>query len=327
MEWQELVSKLKPGHDIRLMSHERPDGDAWGSVLGFALVLESLGFKPRYMHVGIQPSRRHGWLPGQHLIELHATKDITLPDEAAVFVLDCGDLSRCEFSLEPEMVLLNVDHHISNPRYGQIDWVDPRAGATAQIIGRILIDNHIPISQGAATCFYTALASDTGGFRFSNTSGETMRVASVMHDSGADLPIIRRRLWEDRPLQELLLLQEMMRSMSLVAEGKGVLCELPYGVIAGSEIYDAETDNALEIIRSVGGIEAVVLLKEIEPDVVKVSVRSKDYLDSAAFMGLMGGGGHLKAAGATLNEPYDKVRDIVCDLLTRALLADGGMGA
>ncbi|MCL2121188.1 MAG: bifunctional oligoribonuclease/PAP phosphatase NrnA [Clostridiales bacterium] len=319
MNWKELSPFLKPGQDIMVMTHERPDGDAWGSVLGFCLVLESLGYRAKFIHIGVKPAKMYSWLPGQHLIDRIEKESLNLPEDAVILVLDCGDLERCEFTLRPEQVVLNVDHHISNPSFGRINWVDPQAGATAQILCRVLFEAGIQLSPEAATCFYIALVTDTGSFRFSNSNGESLRHASILTDIGADLPLIRQYLWENRPRQELALLQEMMRSMVLFADGQGVLCELPYELVMATAIHDAETDTALEAVRSVDGVEAVVLLKEAEPDLIKVSLRSKAKLDSAAVMTSIGGGGHTRAAGATLQESLPAAREKVRRLLTEAL--------
>ena len=319
MNWFQLTSHLDPGQEIAIMTHDKPDGDAWGSVLGLGLVLENLGYRPKFIHAGLQPGRMYSWLPGQHLIQRTASEGFSLPEREQVIVLDCGDLGRCEFAIDESQVLLNVDHHVSNPGFGQIGWIDATAGATAQILCRLLLENDIVIPPEAATNFYIALVTDTGNFRFSNTGAETLRIAAVLVEHGADIPSIRQRLWENRPGQELPLLQEMMKSMVLFAEGQAALCFLPYDLVMATGIHDAETDTALEAIRSVEGIEAVVLLKEAEPGLVKVSLRSKERIDSASFMSGLGGGGHLRAAGATLRESLPEVREKVIRLLSEAL--------
>ena len=161
MNWRQLAPHLSAERDIMIMTHDKPDGDAWGCTLGFGLVLEGLGYKPRFVHAGLKPSRMYSWLPGQHLISRIPKESLAIPQNGLVIVLDCGDLSRCEFSLAPEQVLLNVDHHVSNPGYGGINWIDASAGATAQVVCRGLLEEGLPIPPEAATCFYIALASDT----------------------------------------------------------------------------------------------------------------------------------------------------------------------
>jgi len=325
MNWQEFSSRLKPGQEIWIMAHEKPDGDAWGSGFGFGIVMESLGYKPRFIRPSANISTSFSWLPGQHLIHCVPGKSLQPPADALVVVLDCGDIERCEHNLGPVEILLNVDHHVSNPGYGELNWLDTRAGATAQVLCKIFFANGIELPAEAATCFYFALVSDTGGFRFSNTSGETLRIASALIDLGADMEAIRRHLWENRPPREFALLRRMIEGMSLVAEGKGILCPLPYALVMESGIHEAETHTALETFRSIEGVEAVMLLKETEPGLVKLSLRSKTQLDCAAFMSLLGGGGHLRAAGATLHDSVDNAQKIAAELLTKALLDPGAI--
>ena len=319
MNWQELTGALRPGQEIMLMTHDKPDGDAWGSVLGLGLILEGLGYKSAFIHAGLIPSKMYSWLPGQHLITRVPKESLVIPEDAAVIVLDCGDLSRCEFDLVPENVLLNVDHHVSNPAFGRMNWVEYGAGATAQVLCSVLSNGGVPIGPDEATCFYLALVTDTGSFRFSSTSADTLRYAAMLIDMGADVQLIRHYMWENRPRQELPLLQEMMRTMTVFADGYGVICTLSNETILRSGIHEAETDTALEAIRSVEGLEVVALLKEAEPGMVRVSLRSKDRLDCAATMASIGGGGHLRAAGATLHEDLEQAKAKVMALLTETL--------
>jgi phosphoesterase RecJ-like protein len=319
MNWQEIASCLKPGQDVMVFVHEKPDGDAWGSAFGLGLVLESLGYNPKLVRPFMNISKTFSWLPGQHLNVGIPSEELRIPPDAAVIVLDCGDLARCEYAVNLDDVLLDVDHHVGNAGYGKINWLDVEAGATAQVLCRVLLAEGIELSAEAATCFYYALVTDTGGFRFSNTSAETMRIASFLLDAGADLGMIRDHLWENRPGKELTLLQEMLNAKILVAEGRGVICPINNDLVEGTDIYDAETDTSLEMIRGTEGIEAVMLLKEAEPGMVKLSLRTKNELDSAAFMARLGGGGHVRAAGATLHESLDDVIEKVKILLEDAL--------
>jgi phosphoesterase RecJ-like protein len=321
MNWQQLEPFLYEGEDILIMVHERPDGDAWGSGLGLGLVLEFLGYKPRLVRA-YPFAGAYAWLPGQHLVRRIPKGELRIPRDSAVMLVDCGDLQRCEYFLGTKKALVNADHHISNPGFGVLNWVDPQAGATAQVICRLLFTEGVAISPEAATCFYTALVTDTGGFRFSSTGAETLAIASKLIEAGADLALIRQKLWENRPRAELTLLQEVVRRIDYLAENRGILCALPYEVLRAAGLYDTETDNALEILRSTEGMEAVALLKEISPGLIKASLRSKSSLDCAAFMAGLGGGGHVRAAGCTLQEPLEEAKKRIAGLLMAALSSD-----
>ncbi len=318
MNWQQLEPFLYQQQDILIMVHERPDGDAWGSGLGLGLVLESLGYKPRLPRP-YPIAESYSWMPGQHLIQQVPKGELRIPRDSAVILVDCGDQQRCEYFLGTKKALLNADHHISNPNFGILNWVDAQAGATAQILCRLLFEEGVPVPAQAATCFYTALVTDTGGFRFSSTSSETLDIASKLLACGADLTLIRQKLWENRPKTELVLLQEVMERIEYLAAGRGILCALPYELLTAGGLQDTETDNTIEVLRSIEGIEAVLLLKETSPGLIKASLRSKNFLDSSAFMASLGGGGHIRAAGCTLQEPFEKAKEKISRLLTESL--------
>ncbi|MDR1192716.1 MAG: DHH family phosphoesterase [Peptococcaceae bacterium] len=318
MDWRQLISYLDQGQELTILVHERPDGDAWGSGLGLGLVLEDLGYKPRLLRPR-RPPYAFAWLPGQHLIQVVAGEEWVWPANGAVVTVDCGDGERCEYKLGDRRVLLNADHHVSNPGFGVLNWVDSQAGATAQILCRLLLAGGVAVSPAAATCFYAALVTDTGGFRFSNTGGETLAVAAQLAYGGADLGLIRRRLWENRPRPELTLLREMMARLVLLAGERAVFCALPYETMIEKGILDADTETAIDALRGVEGVEVIALLKETAPEVVKISLRSKETLDCAAFMARLGGGGHVRAAGGTWRGPLPAAEKELTRLLIEAL--------
>jgi len=320
MNWKQFTSLLTPGQDVMLLVHERPDGDAWGSAFGLGMVLESLGYNTRFVRPAANISKRYSWLPGQHLIDVVPTDVFHAPEGTAVMVLDCGDHERCEYDISAVQVLLNADHHVSNPEFGELNWVDRQAGATAQVLCGILLEAGVTLPKDAATCFYFAMVTDTGSFRFSSTSATTLRIASDLVERGADLDFVRRNLWENRPSQELTLLQAMLKTMITLVEGRGVLCYLPYETVIESGIHDTDTDTALDMLRSIEEVEAVLLLKESEPGIVKFSIRTKDLLDGAAFMSRIGGGGHLRAAGATFYGSLPDALEKAVELMSEALI-------
>ncbi len=315
--WQQLEPYLYRDQDIAIMVHERPDGDAYGSALGLAILLRSLGCRPRFLRV--REPRAFTWLPGQELIQVIPRGDLVLPRDTVVLVLDCGDAERCEYFLGNKRPLLNADHHISNPSFGILNWVDVQAGATAEVLCRLLAEEGVPIPADAATCFLTALITDTGWFRFSSAGPGTMACAAQLMDAGADAGLIRKNLWENRPFSELVLLQEVIGRYQIFHDRQAVICSLPYETLVEKGIMDAETDNTMEMVRGVEGIEVTALLKETEPGTVKVSLRSKYRLDCSALASIIGGGGHIRAAGCTVKGSLSEAEELIRKLLDQAL--------
>jgi len=297
MYWQQVKPLLYPGQDIAIMVHERPDGDALGSALGLAIVLKNLGYNPKVLRT--EPvSSVFSFLPGQELVAVIPRRQWMQPKNGAVFVLDCGDRERCEYFLG-KRPLVNIDHHITNDNFGILNWVDPRAAATAEVIWQILYEEGVPIPAEAATCFYTAIITDTGWFRFESVSWKTMAAASDLIRRGADLKSIRREFAESHPLEEFVLIKEVTQGCRFLFDNRAIICGLPYETLKEKNLLATETDQALEFMRGLKGVEIALLLREIEPKLVKISIRTKNYIDAAKLAAIFAGGGHVRAAGCT----------------------------
>ena len=319
MNWQQVKPLLYKGQDVALMVHERPDGDALGSAFGLAFVLKQLGMNPRVLRP--RPvDEVYRFLPGQDFVDVIPRGELQLPKNGAVMVLDCGDLERCEYFLGNRRPLVNIDHHISNPCFGVLNWVDHKAAATAEVLWSILYEEGIPIPASAATCFYTALLADTGWFHFENVTWRTMAAASDLIRQGADLKLIRQQFAENRPSQELYLMREVTQRWQFVLDKQVIMCSLPYVVLSEVGILTAETDAALELMRGTRGVEVAVLLKEIEPGIIKISIRSKDYVNAAELAGKFDGGGHIRAAGCTYRGNLAEAENLLIRHLAAMLL-------
>ena len=314
--WPELTPYLQPGRRAYIMAHQRPDGDACGTALGLAVLLRSLGLEACYLRPH-QP-RIYTWLPGQELIRTVEPEKFLPKEEDLLFVVDCGDAERCEYPLKQKPVL-NLDHHISNPLFGRLNWLDVKAGAAAEVLCRILMQGNIPIPPDAATCFLTAILTDTGWFKFSSAGAKTLAVASHLVECGADFSLIRRELWENRPFVELMLLQEIAARFELFSNNQGAICCLSYELLREKGIMDAETDSVMDMIRCIQGIEVTALLKETAPGTIKVSLRSKYRLNCSELAATFGGGGHIRAAGCTIFGSLTHGKAAVLRLLQAAL--------
>lgn len=318
MNWQQVKPLLYPGQDIAIMVHERPDGDALGSALGLALVLQKLGMNPRVLRPEpIGPV--FTFLPGQDLVSVVPRGQLQLPKNGAVFVLDCGEPDRCEYFLGNKRPLVNIDHHITNPNFGILNWVNPKAAATSEIIWQILYEEGIPISSEAATCFYTALVTDTGWFRFESVSWKTMAAASDLIRRGADLTSIRQQFTESHPIEEYHLMKEVANGCEFLFNDQAILCGLSYEVIKEKNLNKVQTDQALDFMRGLKGVEVALLLMEIEPNLVKISIRTKNYVDASKLAANLSGGGHIRAAGCTYQGPLNSAKEALSKLLSEVI--------
>jgi phosphoesterase RecJ-like protein len=310
MNWNDVKEALGDGKSVFIVVHENPDGDAWGSALGLALVLADQGYEPQIIR-HCEPVELYRFLPGQEWIKLVPKGRGELPAGIPVVALDCGDKKRIEYAVSPDSKIINIDHHASNVGFGDVNLVDASSAATAELLYYILTEAGIPISPDAATCFYVALATDTGNFTHANVTAKALHAAGHLLESGADLQLARDKLLDNRPKKELILIQEAMKNLRFSETGEIVWSFLEYSVMTKEDLITTETDNLLNIMRQVGGVELVVLFREQEPDKVKISFRTKKYADANLLAQRFSGGGHVRAAGASIPKPMAEVIPLV----------------
>jgi phosphoesterase RecJ-like protein len=312
MRWNEVKQVLnKPGKVI-IVVHENPDGDAWGSALGLALVLAREGFEPQIARPR-EPGVLYRFLPGHEMVTLIPKDTGTLPEGVPVVALDCGEKSRIEYAVPAGSPLINIDHHESNTLFGDVNLVETTRAATAELLCDCLMEAGVPVGSQAATCFYVAIVTDTGYFSFDNVTEHTFHIAGYLLEQGADLPLVRERLLENRPKGELLLTREVMKNMRFSVDGEIVWSFLGHPFLSESDLLRTETENVMGLMRQTGGVELVVLFREQRPDMVKVSFRTKKYLNANLLAGKFAGGGHPRAAGATVHKPLAEAMPMVME--------------
>lgn len=302
-DWQKLQAYLKKGQEIVLLVHEKPDGDCLGSALGMGIFLQEQGYLPVLYLPNPLPGL-YRFLPGQEIIRVTRQP---VPENAVVIAIDCGDVQRWEYDIPHGNTLLNIDHHASNTRFGALNLVDTSAAATGEILYKLMKEARWAITPGAATCLYVAISTDTGSFRYSNVTPATFRIAGDLVDAGADLDLVRNELYENRPLEELLIMQKALETLTFTADGEIALARLPYETLKEKDLLDTDTDGIIGIMRGTEGVELALLFKEQEPGRVKVSLRSKSRVDVNRLALKFEGGGHPRAAGCTILGLFDRV--------------------
>ena len=306
-----LISAKKIG----ITYHVSPDGDAVGSVLALYNGLKCLN-KNCYIISKEAVSENLKFLLGSEEI----TGEISEPteDTDVVIVLDCGNYERICANLDNyNKVLLNVDHHLSNDMYGNENYVDTNASATAEIVYDLLLElgfdfsEDDEISKEIGTCLYTSLVTDTGAFRHSNVTYKTLEIASKLKKIGVDNTFIYQSLFDNKDFNRVRFIGKVLTRMQLVCNGKVALIELPKDI---GEEYGLEVGDTSDIISyglQIKGVEVTLLIKEAD-DKIKASLRSKNDVDVRKVAECFGGGGHTKAAGlaikySTLEEARNKI--------------------
>ncbi len=299
---EEVARLIRARKRFFLVTHVNPDGDALGSMLALTLALQGMG-KEVWPYLDEEPPKVYRWLPGLGEIRHHLPPD--RPWTAVV--LDCGDLSRVGGAAEflehlPEVVVL--DHHEVSGDLGHVRVVEP-VFATGALVFWLLKELSFPLNQEIAENLYTAIFSDTGGFRFQQTTAETFAMAKELAEAGANPAWIAEKLTEHYPLSRFCLLRQVLESLHLLAEGRVALSVLRREDYERCQASKSDPEDFATFLRSIEGVEVSALIKEFKPGELSVSLRSRGQVNVARFAARFGGGGHRCAAGFRMkDDPY-----------------------
>jgi phosphoesterase RecJ-like protein len=297
----------RPGRAL-MLGHVHPDADVLGTLLATGLALEKAGWSVVYGGPHPAPASL-AFLPG---IERYVP--VTRLDGAFDLALltDCPNPARTEGLIDQARAasgtVVNIDHHPDNRRYGHVNWVDPAAAATGEMIFALLTALPAPITPDIATNLFTAVHTDTGSFRYSNVTATTLHVAAALVAAGADPAAVSSALYERRPPDAL---QHLGRALSLVEvseDGRIAWIALPAGTVPESFV---ESEELVNYPRSLASARVACFLREVGGR-VKVSLRAKGDVDVQAVAARFGGGGHRNAAGCTVDGSLgDATREVL----------------
>lgn len=300
MIYEQIIDVINKSSKIAVTSHVVPDGDNIGSSLALCLALQKLNKEVEFVLDDNIPVV-YQFLKGAREVERKTS--FANHDYDLLIAMDCGDLDRLGKvkQLAEHTRLINIDHHISNTRFGEINLVEENASATAEITYKLIKSMGIFIDKDIADCVYTGIVTDTGMFQYSNTSEETHSIAAELIIAGVSPGDIFNKVYQNSPKEKVLLMKEALKSLEFYYEDKVSYIAVSKAQMDDITKDDLDTEGIVNLARDIAGIEAAVFLKEKEPNVVKASLRSKDKIDVCAVAKKFGGGGHIRAAGCTLN--------------------------
>lgn len=289
---------VKTRRRFLVATHRNPDGDALGSALALGLGLERLGKSVTIYNADPVPYSLR-FLPGAGRVTSHLSSRERFD---ASFVVDCSELGRVgEVFLSARKNLGTVillDHHARGKRGGDIRVVDKKAASSGVVVHRLLSRLKVKISTAIATNLYVTLVADTGGFRYANTTSSVLSLASDLIQAGAVPDRINRALHESEPLPRLKLLAQALKRIELHADGRIGVVTVTQGMLRKAGATLEMADDFVDYPRSLASVEVAVLLRE-SPQGWRVSLRSKKRVDVGRMAALLGGGGHVRAAGFT----------------------------
>lgn len=285
-----------------LVLHEFPDGDSLGANLAMAMVLERLG-KAATVAAPTIPPERFGFLPWFNRIIPLSSLPKRAGDYDCLFLIDCSDPRRA--GLDPGEAALaglvvNVDHHPSNAFFGHVNYVDAGASAAAEQIRRVIAELGVALDRDMALCLYVAVSTDTGGFRFDNTTAGTHLLAAELLDLGVQPGPVGEIIHDTRTLSSLRLLERMLGTLSFAAGGRIAWVTVTRKMLEECGATGDEVEGLVAYPRMIDFVDLCFLLQEMPDGIVRVALRSKRDIDVGAIAESLGGGGHRKAAGCLL---------------------------
>src|SRR5277367_2904981 len=315
------LQKLCDRHErFLVISHVRPDGDAYGSTLGLALSLQGMGKDVQVVNAdGLSPLFQ--FLPGSK--SLTATLPGAPEPDRLILAVDCADAKRLgavfdQWQRAPDV---NIDHHVSNPGYAPLNLIDADSPATAQVLYEIITTLKWPLTPGVAANLYVGLMTDTGNFRYRQTTARTFEVAAQLVAAGADPTDLAESCYQSFRAERLLLIREVFNSIHFANEARIAWFCLSPEMYARSGAIPDETEGLIEYLQAVRSVEVAFLLETLPDGLTRASMRSRGTVDVQQICKEFGGGGHKLAAGLRSKLDPATLEKKLLDLIAKQLPA------
>jgi phosphoesterase RecJ-like protein len=308
---QRMLDAIRESNTICVVGHVRPDGDCIGSQLAVAMALKNLGKAVCCWNEDPLP-RKLAFLDRDGLMRTPKSGmyfDCVVATDCASFER-LGKIGDC---IRKRGILLNIDHHQSNTRYGDINWVAPNQPSTGELIYRLLRAANWAITPPIADCLFAAISTDTGSFQYPTTRPTTFYVAGKLVDRGADIGKVCNEVYHSYPIPRVRLLRHVYNKFRLIHDDRVAYFWLKKADFARTGAQQEDSEGLIDHIRNIEPVVVACLFEELEPELIRVSLRSKDEKVDVNQIALQfGGGGHPAAAGARIpGKPLSVQRNIL----------------
>jgi len=313
-----IIEGIQQSQTICIAGHIRPDGDCVGSQLGLTLGLRNAGKKVVCWNEDPIPDK-YRFLDPDHVFQQPKANlefDCVIATDAASFDR-LGAVGKC---ITDRKLLINIDHHESNTRFGDLNWVSAREPSTGELIFRLLKIAKWPITKPIANCLFTAVSTDTGSFQYPTTQPGTYHVAGELVRRGADLARICDEVYQSYPLSRMGLLRHVYSHYHLTHQDRIAYFWLKKAHFTRAGADRSDTEGLIDHIRAIAPVVVACVFEEIEPELTRISLRSKsDKVNVNEIAAQFGGGGHPAAAGARIAGKPLSVQRKVIGAIRRAL--------
>ena len=313
-----IIDTIRESKKICIVGHVRPDGDCIGSQLALALALRNAGKDVVCWNEDVIP-QKYAFMDPDKVMQKPKRDQVF----DCVIATDCATEERLGTVVkrtEDRKVFINIDHHQSNTRYGDLNWISAREASTGELIFRLLKIAGWPITPQIADCLFTAVSTDTGSFQYSTTKPLTYHTAGELVKLGANLSVICNQVYQSFPLPRVRLLKHMYNNFRLTHDDQIAYFWLKKKDFVRTGADRSDTEGLIDHIRAIEPVVLACIFEEVEPDVTRISLRSKSKdVDVNKIAGLFGGGGHSAASGARIVGKPLSVQRRVIGALKKAL--------
>lgn len=323
MSLKKAIACIKNNNNFVITSHVSLEGDALGSELAFYRLLRMMGKRAIVINEDSYPIQ-YSFLPGIKMINKFNKKNFSNIKFDCLAVLDCSGFSRCgdvsKINTSGRSIL-NIDHHISNQKFGDINWIDPDVSSCSEMIYKLYKELHLPLDKEIATFLYVGMLTDTGSFRYSNTTSLTHEIVSRLLKYGIDAAKVYKYVYEGIPFSEIRLLSHMLGRVKCQFHGKITWLHIGQDLLKNKKIPIDLAEQILNFMRAIKGAQAAVLFKENlgAKNDVRINLRSQGKPDVNKIARFFGGGGHKTASGATVKGNINDVRKRVLAKIKESL--------
>ncbi|HEY1527068.1 MAG TPA: bifunctional oligoribonuclease/PAP phosphatase NrnA [Candidatus Angelobacter sp.] len=308
-----VLQEIQQRRRFIVTSHARPDGDAIGSTLALAQILRKMG-KSAEVVLGDPVPVIYQMLPHSETI-VHSSH-VNGGYDAAI-ILECDSLQRTRLQGLEGHFLINIDHHISSKAFAHVNWIDPTAVATAELIFRLAQAAQVKLTPEIATCLYTAVLTDTGAFCYAPTNACTFELAKFLVEHGADPGKIAQNVYFSSPMSKMCLLGAALSRLE--RDGAITWMSVTRHDMERFGALDEDCEGLVNYALGISGVEVAVFFREVAHERIRVSIRSKGAVNVAEIAGKFGGGGHECASGFSTEGPVRAAAQRVLTELRRHL--------
>lgn len=314
--YKEAGRFLQEHDNYYVLAHRSPDGDTIGSTFALVNVLRAMG-KHANARCSDEFPARYEFMYGDYADEDFQAETIVAVDVADTLLLGKG---LAEYA---DKIDLCIDHHISNIFYATATLLNAKASATCEVLAKLFFEMGMPMDDHVATCLYTGIATDTGCFKYQNTTQEAHRITAELMDYKVDYAGINRRLFDIKSKARLLVEQLLSARMEFFLDDKCAMITITKELIGASGMDESDFEGLASLTLQVDGIEVGVTLKERDNGGYKVSMRSSNKVNVSEICQGFGGGGHIKAAGCILDGELPEVKVMIIAAVAKGIEQDG----